>query len=702
MSSSKSEEQQIQISISIDEPHGGKRISDYVFSPNMQYIATLSSKDQSIIGWTITKELTIEYGNSISADDLKSVLNTREEMFPRPTLDYVLAEYRKPLVGVSECGQIILNLENYSGFFGKYSEVIAFEIIDITTKSRQILSAQGLIGTAASIAFLKNGCLIIISPSLDYRAHVFLKSKSSANINGHAKISYNSYILNPRTYTLDESPDTDVLHDIYSPTYQDYKSIGSINIISDYIIKINNNNLSIQKLSQNKSWKNYLNSKEHYISDTFFNVKEIKHFVQTKLEKYKTNQIMTQVYSDKPIEYSGKLCKWIVEHYYDEELHCVKLNARLESGDEISGDWFFLNADIFESKVLKNGDILNLTSFNENLNYDSEILPPPTFITDTEIVNNEKHVVSSNGSLNINKLTLKLYGKDLLHELFQNESNVKIMELLDKCYEYSLSNFQNSNFSDFILFISQIALSLVELGKYNKNLRTIETFLSKTNMLVSNNYNNAISETSQPFHLQHSGTYINLHNLFNTSFFNYLFFWIFEKKNFLKRYFSQIYNILAFPYLIYSSYFNIYPRKTIRLTIPLLGFATYPENYSYKELFYLNVSTIPKDEISWNNQVIFLVLTVIFGFIHLIFEVRQFIYKPIPYIVSPWNWFDLAAILVPIITSFIWLHIKAPPIWIITIAAFLLEIKFLLFIHALEYFGKYFAIMIGVFYLIMN
>ncbi|KAF0526862.1 hypothetical protein F8M41_013977 [Gigaspora margarita] len=262
---------------------------------------------------------------------------------------------------------------------------------------------------------------------------------------------------------------------------------------------------------------------------------------------------MTQVYSDKPIEYSGKLCKWIVENYYDEELHCVKLNARLESGDEISGDWFFLNADIFENpetskiiliyrwrdkfkleatgtvEIAKQFIIRNLTSFNENLNYDSEILPPPTFIIDTEMINNEKYVVSSNGPLNINKLTLMLYGKDLLHELIQMKA-------------------------------IQIALSMVELGKYNKNLRTIETFLSKTNI------------------------------------------------------------------------------KTIRLIIPLLGFATYPENYSIKNYFYLNVSTIPKDEISWNDQVIFLVLTVIFGFIHLIFEVRQFIYKPIPYIASPWNW----------------------------------------------------------------
>ncbi|RIB19437.1 hypothetical protein C2G38_1265977 [Gigaspora rosea] len=180
---------------------------------------------------------------------------------------------------------------------------------------------------------------------------------------------------------------------------------------------------------------------------------------------------------------------------------------------------------------------------------------------------------------------------------------------------------------------------------------------------------------------------------------------------------------------------------------PLLGFATYSKKYSYSELFYLQgnpftslldapdyykwwnikalvsfkwntygrlyyliiwavysafmccfliVSTIPEHKISWNYQAILLVATIFFGLFHLIFEVRQFIYRPIAYIASPWNWFDLAAILVPMITSLIWLHEKTPSTWIITIATFLLEIKFLLFFRALDYFGTYFAIMIGV------
>ncbi|RIB22914.1 hypothetical protein C2G38_928335 [Gigaspora rosea] len=180
---------------------------------------------------------------------------------------------------------------------------------------------------------------------------------------------------------------------------------------------------------------------------------------------------------------------------------------------------------------------------------------------------------------------------------------------------------------------------------------------------------------------------------------------------------------------------------------PLLNFATYSENYSYSELFYIQdnpftllsdepdyfklwnikalinfkwntygrlyyfiiwviysafmscfliASTIPEHAISWISQSILLVATIFLGFIHFIFEARQLIHRPIAYIKSPWNWFDLAAILFPVITSIIWLHDITPPIWIITISAFLLEFKFLLYFRALEYFGKYFAIMIGV------
>ncbi|CAG8540273.1 13854_t:CDS:2 [Dentiscutata heterogama] len=124
---------------------------------------------------------------------------------------------------------------------------------------------------------------------------------------------------------------------------------------------------------------------------------------------------------------------------------------------------------------------------------------------------------------------------------------------------------------------------------------------------------------------------------------------------------------------------------------PLLNFATYPKNYSYLELIHLHdnvftsldktdyykqwniralikfkwntygrryyiiiwaiysifmscfliVSTIREDKISWSTQSILLGATIFFGFIHLTFEVRQFIHKPKYYISSPWNWIGI-------------------------------------------------------------
>ncbi|KAF0558406.1 transient receptor potential cation channel subfamily a member 1-like [Gigaspora margarita] len=618
--------------------------------------------------------------------------------------------------------------------------------------------------------------------------------------------SHNSYILNPRTHTLDKSPDTHVLHDIYHVD----KSIGPINIIdysiiSDYIIKNDDNYLLIQKLSQNEIWIEYLKHKEYYYGNsyTYFNIKEIMQFIQEILDKYndkeyESDRILTQNYLNEQEKYRNEPFTWIIEYKkrHDGESWRVKLNAQIGNDKQKYAGFFILgDGSILEIKVLKNGDILLvyqlgiliytieyseediktkliycwfydpeyefevpkspkhsiinlLTLFKKNLifyNFGSEILPSPIRFILTYRTNYEE--------IDLKDLTiLKLYGKYIFKLLLKKNSDVsriRINELLDYCYDHGLSMLKEGNINSFILVTSQIAFILTELEKSNKNKRFTEEFLSKTNMLIGHvkpNYYHK-NEDSLLFNLQHYGNYIDSHNLSNTSFFNYFIFWISKKCDLLKNSYPQVYQILAFPYLLYSSYITIYPQETVRLMFPLLGFATYSKNYSYSELFYLQgnpftslldapdyykwwnikalisfkwntygwlyyfiiwaiystfmccfliVSTIPEHKISWNNQVILLVATIFLGFIHFIFEVRQFIYNRKVYIASPWNWFDLAAILVPTITSLIWLHDKAPPIWIITIAALLLEIKFLLYFRALDYFGTYFAIMIGV------
>ncbi|KAF0522450.1 transient receptor potential cation channel subfamily a member 1-like [Gigaspora margarita] len=620
------------------------------------------------------------------------------------------------------------------------------------------------------------------SESFSLHKFCFIGSKEKERLfisfwNGKTK-NYIIYILNPLTHTFDESPDTNILHDILSQNYE---------VINDYIIKIDKNELSIKRLSQNENWKNHLQSKERYVDSIFFNTKEIKQFILSILERYKSNQFLTQSYSDVSKEYPGVACTWIVTNKYNEyNKHSdTTLKAQIKSNlTETSAANFNSNdsADSYnlEIKVLKNDDIIfvsssgirifsvnseknsieliyfwkediqkistqkaqqsinkHLISFKNKLDIDIVILPAPIFGI----------WVNCFDTLKNNEIALKLYGKEILQHSgrktnLHNETNV----ILDDCYKYSISMFENGDINNFLLFISQIAFALVELEKYNKNLKATENFLLKINLLIINDiYIKYINDYSLLSHLQYYGIYVHSY-LSNTSFFDYLLFWISENWSLLKNNYPKIYKILKSPYLFYLSYFTIYPQKTIRLMFPLLNFATYSQNYSYNELFslynnsftsldisdyykwwnikalinfkwntygklyyfliwiiysifmycFLIVSTISKSEISWNNQVILLIITIFLGFIHFIFEVRQFIHKPMHYITSSWNWFDLAAILFPTITSIIWIYDITIPVWIITISVFLLEIKFLLFFRVLQYFGTYFAIMIGV------
>ncbi|KAF0437534.1 transient receptor potential cation channel subfamily a member 1-like [Gigaspora margarita] len=574
----------------------------------------------------------------------------------------------------------------------------------------------------------------------------------------------------------------------------------SINIISDYIIKIDTNHLSIQRLSQNEIWKRYIEFEERYFGNTYtyFNKNKIMQFIQTIMEKYKkckSNQILTQNYQNEQEMCRNDQCPWItwiIEYKKtDKPWDEIQLKAQIESEKEIKEidvTSFPLYANI-ENKVLENGDIMLiittciqiytinlvknsnenitgkliycwcfdyfkiqnnigsastpkqiiielLTSFRDIMNLNSgnfgfEILPPPTLAIWFRM---------STGSLEFRCLDykesalLKLYLKDIFYQILSTMAlywgenwRGRINELLTYCYEYCLLMHENDDIYSFRLIIDQIAFILIKLEQDNRNQRYIEKFLSKTNLLVGHigteyyhdkndidtEYYHFKNDNSLFFNFQHYGTYINLHDLFKSSNYNYM---------------------------------NLSSRNC-NLMIPLLNIATYSDVYSYSELLnvqdnsftlltdepgyfklwnikafinfkwniygkfyyfiiwaiystfmgcFLIASTISEHKISWIDQIILLVSTIFFGFIFFIFEVRQFIHRPTAYIKSAWNWFDLAAILFPIITSLVWLHNITPPIWIITISAFLLEIKFLLFFRALEYFGKYFAITIGV------
>uniref|UniRef100_U9SZ98 Uncharacterized protein n=1 Tax=Rhizophagus irregularis (strain DAOM 181602 / DAOM 197198 / MUCL 43194) TaxID=747089 RepID=U9SZ98_RHIID len=58
-------------------------------------------------------------------------------------------------------------------------------------------------------------------------------------------------------------------------------------------------------------------------------------------------------------------------------------------------------------------------------------------------------------------------------------------------------------------------------------------------------------------------------------------------------------------------------------------------------------TTLTRELIPDNIRERLLIASIILGFIHFIFEFRQFIYDPIEWILDPWNYFDLGAYLIP-------------------------------------------------------
>ncbi|CAJ0873075.1 14442_t:CDS:2 [Entrophospora sp. SA101] len=93
--------------------------------------------------------------------------------------------------------------------------------------------------------------------------------------------------------------------------------------------------------------------------------------------------------------------------------------------------------------------------------------------------------------------------------------------------------------------------------------------------------------------------------------------------------------------------------------------------------------------------------TIILGLFHLNFEVRQFVWDPKEYVFDFWNLFDFGAYFIPVVTSVLLLchHEKIDDqllVSLVSASSLLLDLKFLLFLRVIKYFGIYFAIVIGV------
>ncbi|CAB4423709.1 unnamed protein product [Rhizophagus irregularis] len=167
-------------------------------------------------------------------------------------------------------------------------------------------------------------------------------------------------------------------------------------------------------------------------------------------------------------------------------------------------------------------------------------------------------------------------------------------------------------------------------------------------------------------------------------------FYLLSKYYFINDFsYDNLFNNLIFnKTLKYISSLLTTPTITPSITF-MIPYINYPEDYKwFKEL--IKPQPIPQQYIGINIQNQLFIASIILGFIHLSFEIRQFIYSPERWIREFWNIFDIIAYLLPIITSIKWLQTNDLNDHIIQLFSFsclFLDIKFLLFFRAFESFA---------------
>ncbi|CAB4415434.1 unnamed protein product [Rhizophagus irregularis] len=315
-----------------------------------------------------------------------------------------------------------------------------------------------------------------------------------------------------------------------------------------------------------------------------------------------------------------------------------------------------------------------------------------------------------------NRVTLLKYGIELLKFVIDKHN----VELIEKIYNKCMSHFKD-DFNK--LFLSIITSTMPLLNEHYPEY--IERYSSDTTMIIdSKSYR--ITYKSNVLHLS-SCEYPQLESKLSH-----------EKVN-------NVYNSIVG---IFSKYKKVKSTPTLILLNPYIKFVNYPANYTliselfwpkpspfvetininiyktwngeslinfkwdtYGKYYYAGIwilfmvylgcfttaATIPQQYIEKNVQTRLLIASIILGFVHLSFEIRQIIHDFNKWIRDFWNIFDVIAYVLPILTSILWLRTSDMNIIpLLSFSCLFLDIKFLLFFRAFEYFGIYFAIIINV------
>ncbi|RHZ51255.1 hypothetical protein Glove_481g10 [Diversispora epigaea] len=343
---------------------------------------------------------------------------------------------------------------------------------------------------------------------------------------------------------------------------------------------------------------------------------------------------------------------------------------------------------------------------------------------------------------------LAYHGEHLLKRMIFNHKDNWIETLCDECVQKYIEDFMQLG------FLSIIIASFPSLCQRHPSF--VNKFMAKTALEIPlPTRDDVINNLSTASHLQGYKTEIQIYEASYAS--RVLKYIQSASNNFAKNhpYFHVFFTFLFIPYwpfLIYQFYqkaYNpdLYFQPTITLAIPMPKYATYPKNtrgfwdflypikcpfnnlatanevykwwngeallnfkwntygkYYYYFLWLLYtifllsfaiVATIPEDILDWNVAKGLLITTIALSGLHLLLEIRQFTIIPKTYITNFWNFFDVAAFVLPMISSIFWLQDQEMPVGIVTLSILVMEVKFLLFFRAIRFFGVYFAIILG-------
>ncbi|KAF0562006.1 transient receptor potential cation channel subfamily a member 1-like [Gigaspora margarita] len=352
-------------------------------------------------------------------------------------------------------------------------------------------------------------------------------------------------------------------------------------------------------------------------------------------------------------------------------------------------------------------------------------------------------------------LLTKLYGQDLLKFYLKTKN----YEMVENLYNKIFYKIENNDFLERIRFLEIFTFSFIELTQYPQILKeflSYTLFIYTTNNIEDIEIDKFVSEQHLQNHIKPLHPFfINLFisNIYKL-FFLYLINLLLILYLFIKIvFFFPVYILLLFIFKDPDEFageimWKMNPNKTFKyiiLIFPLPKFSSYDSNYNpWKELIFPSPSIFSKHEfpelykywhgealinfkwnaygkyyffaifnfyfifmlsflivatikeLSSNTQNLLLITTIFLGILHFTFEIRQFIYSPLSWITDIWNYFDIGAILFPVLTSINWLQSSTTPIWAITISILLLELKFITFFRAIEFGGTHWAMIIGV------